>query len=94
MLNRPYPVAVNGKLESYSFEPEENKFSAVWFSRSGIRYPTLFYLPSGTPGNEVKINVTPESQGFRIRFYETKKGALVSVAPMKKSGLRKIFVRY
>lgn len=94
VLNRPYPMAVNGKLENYSFDPEDNRFSAVWFSLSSLENPSLFYLPSVTPEDEVKINIVPEGGGYRIRYHENKKGAVVSVNPMKKSGLRNIFMRY
>ncbi len=94
ILDRPYPLAVNGTLKEYSYIPGEKVFSSSWVSSGTIKQPSLFYIPRVTPGDAIDINIVPEGKGFQISFTGSQQGAVISVAPARQEGERKITIRY
>jgi len=78
ILKRHYPVAVSGKLDSYSYSFKDRKFSCVWDEEASVTANTEIYIPNietlthdqitlaPTAGNII-INRIPDSQaGFLI----------------------------
>ncbi len=93
-LQHPYPPAVAGYLQKYSFQIEKREFSVTWKENTHIMAPSLFYIPEITTGDAVDINLVPEGKGFSLRFMNGEKGAHLSVAPLGKSVKRELIINY
>ena len=57
-LDRPYPRAVAGAIQAFSFSPESGRFELSW-KEGGASGPTVIYLPRRVYPQEPKIQMEP-----------------------------------
>ena len=59
-LDRPYPRAVAGIIESFTFERDTNTFTMKYAEHSRINMPTEIYIPARIYGDNPVINIQPD----------------------------------
>jgi len=58
-LDRPYPMAVAGTIESFSFQPESGSFELIWEEDPLIAAPTEVRLPARIYSDEPSVELDP-----------------------------------
>ena len=86
-LDRPYPRAVAGKINRFSFDAKSGKFQLTWDEDPGISLPTEIYLPARIYPDEPKINLEPAG-----KFDWDQSRRILSISPLEKSAERKIII--
>ncbi len=95
ILEHPFPVAVRGKLNTYSFDGNNKRFYCSWNANKGMNnFSSRFYIPEVMPGDVMDINLVPKGDGFDIHFLNGRKGAIISVKPLVIKGKRELTVHY
>ncbi len=61
-LDRPYPMAVAGRIKSFSFNPDTGEFRLVYSENPDIKEPTEVYLPQRVYGDNPQVKVEPEGR--------------------------------
>jgi endoglycosylceramidase len=61
VLDRPYPRAVSGDMEEFSFDTESGKFEISFTENAEIDKPTVIYLPKRVYGDGPQVRVEPET---------------------------------
>ena len=57
-LDRPYPRAVAGAIQAFSFQPESGRFELSW-KEGGASGPTVIYLPRRVYPQEPQVQMEP-----------------------------------
>jgi endoglycosylceramidase len=60
-IDRPYPRAVAGSIDRFSFQPGSGRFDLVWSENPEIRLPTEAYLPTRVYPDEPRVTTQPPS---------------------------------
>lgn len=60
-IDRPYPRAVAGRIESFGFDPSNSEFYLKWNEAEDIRKPTVVYLPGRIYPGEISVDIQPAS---------------------------------
>lgn len=61
-LDRPYPQAVAGTIESFSFDPETGRFTLLWNENPSIASPTEVRLPRRVYADSPQVRIEPPSE--------------------------------
>jgi endoglycosylceramidase len=64
-IDRPYPRAVAGLIETFTFEPRDSRFDLVWTEGTQLTAPTEVYLPRRFYADRPQVRVEPDSE---LRF--------------------------
>jgi endoglycosylceramidase len=86
-LDRPYPRAVAGKINRFSFDAQSGKFELTWDEDPRISLPTEIYLPARIYSSEPKINLEPSG-----RSELDPSSRILSIDPLEKKAERKIII--
>jgi endoglycosylceramidase len=87
-VDRPYPRAVAGHIEQFSFSPETRQFELTFEEDPLISMPTEIYLPGRWYPKEPQINLEPSGKSSFDSFTR-----VLSVYPLKEKTRRSILVR-
>ncbi len=93
-LIRPRPIEVAGTIESFSFDPEQNRFSCSWNEDGDIQRPSTFFLPRETKAEAWDITLIPNGEGFEINITDHVPGAILSIAPLENNLLRELTITF
>jgi endoglycosylceramidase len=61
-LDRPYPMAVAGVIETFSYDHESGRFELIFLHVPDIEAPTAIYLPERVYGTSPRVITEPEAQ--------------------------------
>lgn len=86
-LDRPYPRAVAGVIQAFSFDPGSGVFELEWEEDPDISRPTEVYLPARVYGSEPQISIEPAAEVKADR----KAGGLF-IIPLGREQARKLTV--
>ncbi|MFO8057551.1 MAG: cellulase family glycosylhydrolase [bacterium] len=87
VLDRPYPRAVAGDMEEFSFDPESGRFEIKFKEDGNISRPTVIYLPERVYPDEPEIKLDPGGS-----YNLDRKQKVLKVEPLGSSGIRKIAI--
>ncbi len=87
-LDRPYPRAVSGKIDKFSFDPETGELELGWRENPELKSPTEIYLPERIYGGEPSIILEPEGE-----FTVDRQNHLLSVSPLSGKSQRRLMVK-
>ena len=79
-LDRPYPRAVAGDIESFSFDPESALFELTWNESEAISSPTEIHLPARLYQQGTKIYLDPPGE-----FDFDVSAAVIKIFPLSKT---------
>ena len=87
-LDRPYPRAVAGRIEAFSFQPESGRFELSWTEGPApASRPTEIYLPARVYSREPQIQLEPAG---KFRFDAATR--VLSVSPLEGGSERRVVV--
>lgn len=61
-VDRPYPRAVAGAIDTFSFDPETSRFELTFQEDPSINAPTEIYLPEKVYGASARVTLEPEGE--------------------------------
>ena len=93
-LIRPRPIEVAGTIESFSYDPEQNRFSCSWFEDGKVQQSSTFFLPGVTNTDGLDIKLIPNGDGFEMKFRDQNRGVILSVEPSKNNLLRELTITF
>ncbi|MEN8226708.1 MAG: cellulase family glycosylhydrolase [Bacteroidota bacterium] len=93
-LIRPRPMEVAGTIESFSYDPKQNRFSCSWFEDGKVQEPSTFFLPGITHADALDIKLIPRGDGFEIKFRDQNPGVILSIEPSENSLLRELTITF
>ena len=94
MLNRPYPMAVTGKVSKYHFDPDTQVFTCEWEETMGVKEPSRFFIPERFYPQGITIETTPvkDAASF-IPMEKDSRNGYVIIPPADNAGTRSITIR-
>jgi endoglycosylceramidase len=93
-LIRPRPIKVAGTIESFAFDPEENRFYCSWNEDGEIQEASTFFLPGISDEGAVDIKLSPNGDAFEVKLREKGQGAVLYIEAQGKNVLREISLRF
>jgi len=91
-LIRPSPMAVAGKLDSYSYDPDKGLFVCSWTEREGNEHDSDFFIPGVGGADEIDIQIGPDDTAYEIRNPEGISGVILKVKPSGGNTRRELIV--
>ncbi len=89
-IQRPYPQAVCGVLQSYHFDTEKNIFSCEWLESPQNQTETIIYLPDWCAPYIQSIRLTPEGRGYHTEELLSPENVILKIPPSGTGGKRKL----
>jgi len=93
-LKRPRPIEVAGKIEAFRYDQEQNSFSCSWTEDGKIQEPSTFFLPGVSSADALNISLTPEGDGFKMKFRESGPGAILNIESLGNNSLRELSITF
>ncbi|MEE4193693.1 MAG: cellulase family glycosylhydrolase [Anaerolineae bacterium] len=87
-IQRPYPMKINGRLTSYHYDPEEEKFSFRWMEYGNSTQPTYIYLPDWFDAGMRKVHLSSEAAYQVHPVTRGSKNTILSIPPTGKTNAR------
>jgi endoglycosylceramidase len=91
-IQRPYPMKINGKLTSYHYDPEAEKFTCHWMEYGKSNQPTYIYLPDWFDSSIRKISLSPEPTYKLHAVTSGSKNTILEIPPTGKTNARRLTV--
>ncbi|HUT55833.1 MAG TPA: cellulase family glycosylhydrolase [bacterium] len=86
-LDRPYPRAVAGNIESFSFDPASRRFELTWSESVSASAATEIYAPPRLYGNMHGVTLDPPGEWS----YDAAR-AVLRIAPLMREGQRRVAI--
>ena len=93
-LIRPRPIEVAGTIESFKYDPQQNRFSCSWNEDGKGQQPSTFFLPGVSNADALDIKLTPNEDGFEIKVRDNARGAILSIEPSENNLLRELTITF
>ena len=93
-LKRPRPIEVAGTIDSFSYDPEQNRFSCSWLEDAKIQQPSNFFLPGVSNVDVLDIKLSPKGGGFEMKFRDQNQGVILSIEPLENKLLRELTITF
>jgi len=93
-LMRPRPIEVAGTIESFSYDPAQNRFSCSWNEDGKGQQPSTFFLPGVSNADTLDIKLTPSGDGFEMKVRDNARGAILSIEPSGNKIFRELTVTF
>lgn len=93
-LIRPRPQAVNGRIESFSYDPAMKVFSCKWNEAADNMEPSTFFLPWVSDADALDIKLSPDGDGFEMKFREGTQGVILSIDPAGSQTKRELKITF
>jgi len=93
-LLRPRPIEVAGNIESFKYDPQQNKFTCSWIEDGNIEQPSTFFLPGVSSADTLDIKLTPNDDGFKMKVRENVRGAILSIEPLENNLPRELTITF
>ena len=93
-LLRPRPIAVAGNINSFSFDPEQNRFSCSWEEDNMVSEPSIFFLPKSSKEVVPDIKLSPRGEGFEIRLLEKGRGTVLAIETLGNNSVRELSITF
>lgn len=87
-LNRPYPRAVAGTINSFSFDPADKRFEMAWQENPKISAPTEIYLPARIFDSQPDFTLAPSGD-----YSFNPATRIFKVFPLQAKAQRKIVIK-
>lgn len=93
-LIRPYPMAVAGDLDAYSFDPVARQFSCSWTESGQGEHVSEFYLPGLNGADDIDISLSPDDNGYELILREGVPGAILAIIPSGNNFKRELSITF
>lgn len=87
-IQRPYPMKINGRLTSYHYDPEKEKFSLRWMEYGKSTQPTYVYLPDWFDVSQCTVSLSADTDYQLHPVTRGSKNTILAIPPTGKTNAR------